>query len=325
MPLWITTAQSYLSGLCKGLRKREGIRIFYYHGVIERKADPLLERNFNLLSDFQSHIRFLRRFRILGLAELADALSNNTGRFGAAAIITFDDGYANNLLAGEIMNAARLPWSIFISTGAVGRDNSTWPLELALLLLHGQAGQVEALDRIWSLKSRDAREAAFQAIRVRLKAMPQPLRRELLDWVRQQFPEREIQRLLKEFPSLQMLSWEEVKHLANGGAEIGSHGVDHEIHHPNQPETTRSFELTESKAELERRLNRPCLFFAFPDGGFTRHSADEVRAAGYKLSFTTQPDTVKHGASPFLLPRFYPAGSLRHFTHEFFWETPPIQ
>jgi peptidoglycan/xylan/chitin deacetylase (PgdA/CDA1 family) len=317
--LWINAARAYLSGPRGTVGRRDGIRVFYYHGLVERKADSLLERNFNLLSDFRSHIRLLRRFRMLGLSELAHELSAPRARFKTAAVVTFDDGFANNLLAAEIMAAARLPWCVFICTGVVGRDNSTWPEELALLLLHGEAGQVEALEGVWGLRSRNQRESAFEVIRVRLKAMPSALRRQTMDCIRQQFPNGETSRLLQKFPSMRMLSWKEVGQLAHAGAEVGSHGVEHEIHHINQPEATRRIELSQSKAELEKRLLRPCASFAFPNGDFTPSSPSEVRAAGYDLAFTTKEDTIKPAANPYLLPRLYPSGPFRRFTQDFFW------
>jgi peptidoglycan/xylan/chitin deacetylase (PgdA/CDA1 family) len=320
--LWIDATRGYLSGLRNRGRRLEGIRVFYYHGVVEHKRDPLLERNFNLVAEFQSHVRFLRKFKVISLAELADELSNNRRRLTRGAVITFDDGYANNLLTAEIANAARLPWSLFISTGGVGSESALWPEELALLLLHGQAAQVEVLDRVWRMENRDERVAGFRLIQRAMKAMPAKIRRHTLDFIRQQFPKRETQRLLYKFPSLQMLSWEQTLQLATGGAEVASHGVDHEIHHMDQEADTRWRELSESKSELAKRLNRPCAFFAFPNGDFTRTSADEVQRAGYKLGFTTQPNTVMRGANPYVLPRFYPAGPLQQFARDFFWEPP---
>jgi hypothetical protein len=78
------------------------------------------------------------------------------------SVITFDDGYANNLQAAEILDPARLPWAVFVSTGALGRENSIWTVELSLLIFHGQAEKVESLGRVWSLSNRQAREDAFQ-------------------------------------------------------------------------------------------------------------------------------------------------------------------
>jgi peptidoglycan/xylan/chitin deacetylase (PgdA/CDA1 family) len=320
---WISTKLGYLSGLRNDGRKREGVRVFCYHGVIERKSDRL-ERNLQLLSDFRAHVRFLRRFRVLSLTELVAELSAKTKQNKPAAAITFDDGFANNLLAAEILAAYHLPWTLFITTGAVGRENSIWTVELSLLLLQGEAERLEVLDKSWPLTSRDEREAAFQSIRYPLKAMPADLRRRTMDSIRQQFPQGENRRLLEKFPSLQMLSWEEVRQLAGAEVEIGSHGVNHEIHNQAQPETIRRFELVQSRLELERQLDRSCTFFAFPNGDCTADSSDDVQAAGYRLAFTTQAGTVLPGANPYMLPRLEPYGPLRTFARNFFWEPPAV-
>jgi peptidoglycan/xylan/chitin deacetylase (PgdA/CDA1 family) len=152
--------------------------------------------------------------------------------------------------------------------------------------------------------------------------MPADLRRQTMDGIRQQFPEGESRRLLEKFPALQMLSWEEVRQLAGAGVEIGSHGVNHEIHSQVQPEAIRRFELVQSKIELERQLDRSCAFFAFPNGDCTQDSSDEVQAAGYRLAFTTQAGTIQPGTNPYLLPRLVPYGPLRTFARNFFWEPP---
>jgi peptidoglycan/xylan/chitin deacetylase (PgdA/CDA1 family) len=280
-----------------------GIEVFCYHGVVEQKSDHRLERNFCLLSEFRSHLQLLLRLRILTLAELGEKLEPYAGAGQSAAIITFDDGYANNLLAAEVLAAARAPWSIFVSTGALGPGNSLWTAELSLLLLHGQAERIQVFERDWLLNQRQFREDAFQSIRHRLKSLAAEARQETMNFLRSQFPQGETQRLLHQFPSLQMLTWENLSQLAGTGVEIGSHGVHHEIHHPDQPEAIRRFELTESKAILEQRLERPCRFFAYPNGGFNPASAAEVDEAGYELAFTTEPGVVAPGANPYLLPR----------------------
>ena|SRR6266498_3873308 len=318
---WISRKLGYLSGLRDNGGKRRGIRVFCYHGLIERRSNRI-ERNLQLISDFQAHVRFLRRFRVLNLTELVAELSATTTENKPAAVITFDDGYANNLLAAEILAAYHLPWSIFVSTGALGRENSIWTVELSLLLLQGEAERIEVFDKWWPLRCRDEREEAFQSIRYPLKAMPADLRRLTMECIRQQFPEGETHRLLKKFPSLQMLSWEEVRQLSDAGAEIGSHGVNHEIHNHAQPEEIRKFEIIQSKVELERQLGRTCSFLAFPNGDFTLSSVDEVRAAGYKLAFTTQARTILPGANPYILPRLAPNGSLPDFARNFYWEPP---
>ena len=320
-PEWMTITQGFLCGLIPNGTKREGIRVYCYHGLVENKADALLERNFHLLSDFKRHVQFLHRFRILNLVELAEEVCRPTKHSKPAAVITFDDGFANNLMAAEMLAAFRLPWAVFVSTGAVGRGGIIWTVELSLLLLHGQAEKLEAIGREWWLGHRKSREVAFQAIRVPMKSMPSELRKKTMNLIRQQFPEEETQRLLSEFHSVRMLAWEEIEQLAAMSVDIGSHGVHHENHHANQPEVVRLRELADSKAELEVRLKRPCQFFAFPNGDYNLFSPAEVRAAGYHLGFTTRPGTVTQGANPYLLPRIEPAARIFRYVREFLRES----
>ena len=111
---------------------------------------------------------------------------------------------------------------------------------------------------------------AFKAIsylvRISLPTLLAEQRHLTMDDIRAQFTHGETQQLLDCFASLHMLTSEEVAKLAGIVIEIGSHGVDHEIHHANQPAEVRLPELTQSKAELEAHLRRPCrFFFAYPN------------------------------------------------------------
>jgi len=322
---WIQVAKGYLSGLKHHLQKRNGIRIFCYHGVVEHKRDKIVENIFCSISEFQDQLRFLRFFRLLSMEELMNELTNQINLkqnyyFKPAVVITFDDGYANVLIAAEILDKYRIPWTLFISTGGIGGDRPLWPEELALLLLYGSTYRVEVLSKIWSLKTREEREIALREIHRAMKKLPAPQRRKVMEEIRQQFPEGEIQRLLEQFPSLRMLTWKEVQQLASAGVEIGSHGVEHEIHHSEQPKFIYQDELVRSKEEIEKRLNRPCYYFAYPGGAFTESSPKEVQNAGYLMAFTTQQRTVSLNENPYLLPRLSTPGSLSAFVQKFFWE-----
>lgn len=322
-PWWLAASSGYVSGLRGQDRRRRGIRVICYHGVVERKQDRLLERNFQLLSDFRSQVSLLRRFRVLSLDELSQELSSPSDGRRPKAVITFDDGYANNLLAAEVLDKARLPWSVFATTATLGRDKALWTVELSLLLLQGQANSIEVLDHTWPLGTNDEREVAFQGIRYPLKVMSAAARRQAMDSIRHQFPAGETPRLISQFPSLQMLGWEELRQLSSSGVEVGSHGVMHEIHHMQQPDSVRMFELCESKLTLEQHLGRPCIAFAFPNGNFNPSSANEIVAAGYKIAFTTQVDTFLPHVHRHMVPRLSPVSSIRQFSKSLFWATEP--
>lgn len=292
---------------------RDGIRIIRYHGVVEALVDPLLERNFHLLSDFRAHVRALRRVPIMTLSELEATLASRSFPPEGAHVITFDDGYANNLAACEILDGARIPCAIFVSTGAVGRQQTNWTAELSLLVLHGDAEQIETHGTAWVLTDRELREKAYHAIRRGFKVLPATRRRAAMNELRRQFPPGETHRLLRRFAAFQMLSWEEMAQLGGAGVEIGSHGVHHELHHAQQPRAVRNTELSDSRAQLEGRLGHPCRAFAFPNGDFTTTSADEVDVAGYALAVTIESGPVTPGTNPCLLPRVKAPVSPREF------------
>lgn len=287
-----------------------GIKVFCYHGVVERRVDDRLERNFHLLSDFKRHVDFFRRFEVIGIDQFVEAQSSSAFTRKPLVAITFDDGYANNLIAAEVLERAGLPWSVFVSTGAVGAIGCIWTVELSLLILHGRAEHLELFDKRWSLASRADREATFQGIRVPLKEVSSPARMKCMAHIRQQFLEGETQFLLQKFPSLQMLTWEQLLSFNASKVIVGSHGVTHEIHHENQDQDVRKRELEQSKLELERHLARPCNYFAYPNGNFHDLSSSEVQSAGYELAFTMNAGTVEGDTNPFLLPRLTPPSSL---------------
>ncbi len=321
---WLEVGRGCLQGLCSSGLAPGGTRVLCYHGLVEARSDVRLERNLHSVDAFRQHIRLLRRLRVVALPEVLQELTGAKCARRPAIAVTFDDGYANNLMAAEILSEHHIPWTLFVSTGAVGSRGAIWTVELSLLLLHGRADHVELWDQAYKLGSREDREATFQAIRYPLKRLPAPDRHAALDCIREQFPEGETERLLQQFPSLQMLGWDGVRQLAAAGVEVGSHGVDHEIHHASQPEPVRWRELTQSKADLEAKLGVSARFFAFPNGDSTGASAEEVRAAGYELGFTLQPSAVTPGSNACLLPRLTPPASLRRLA-QLIWSADPAK
>jgi peptidoglycan/xylan/chitin deacetylase (PgdA/CDA1 family) len=160
---------------------------------------------------------------------------------------------------------------------------------------------------------------AFKAILPKMKALSAGQRKNVLREFRRQFPFDETRRLLEIFPSINHLTWGEIGRLASAGVEVGSHGVEHEIHGENQVEKVLRSELVLSKQELERHLGHPCSYFAFPNGNFLPTSSEEVGRAGYEMAFTMQSKAITANIDPHLVPRLYAEGSLRSLARSFYW------
>ena len=318
-----SVGRGFLGGVFRGADRQRGIRVFRYHGVVDEQKDRLLERNQHLLRDFRSQMAYLRKFRLLGLDELLAELERPSRSSVPAAVVTFDDGFANNLLVADVMSRHRLPWCLFVPVGEIGDRRAMWLDELSLLLLAGDAREIGAFGGRWTLTSREARERAFLQLRPLFKSLAGPETRRAMAEIRAQYPAEESQRLIEAFPGLRMLSWNELGELARAGVEIGSHGVHHDLHHSWQPQEERLRELSDSRRTLESRLSRPCRSFAFPNGDYLAESEVEAASAGYSAAFTTAGRTVVPNDSRYLLPRLAAPRSLQRFVRvHWFKDTP---
>ena len=99
--------------------------ILLYHRVADEPLDP------QLLcvspAHFDEHLQVLRRCcRPMRLGSLASRY-----RFGLApdraAVVTFDDGYADNLIgATPILERNDIPATVFVASGSVGKSAEFW-------------------------------------------------------------------------------------------------------------------------------------------------------------------------------------------------------
>src|SRR6266481_2477666 len=99
--------------------------ILLYHRVTEPMSDP-----WSLCvtsTHFAEHLETLRRHaRIIHLQELVDGLENSALP-ERSVVITFDDGYADNLHnAKRVLERYDAPATVFITTGYIGHSREFW-------------------------------------------------------------------------------------------------------------------------------------------------------------------------------------------------------
>jgi peptidoglycan/xylan/chitin deacetylase (PgdA/CDA1 family) len=99
---------------------------------------------------------------------------------------------------------------------------------------------------------------------------------------------------------LMCMSWQELERLAGDGWEIGSHTCSHP-RLSSLPAAEITHELEASRAEIERRLDRPCETLAYPYSDYDQRVVRAARAAGYRLAATAP--TTRPAPLPLLWPR----------------------
>ncbi len=82
-------------------------------------------------------------------------------------------------------------------------------------------------------------------------------------------------------PEIPLMSSGDLKSLADGGFEIGSHGMSHANLRKCSPEQIR-WELKESREILEDTIGRAVQFLAYPYGEYPEGYAGYCREAGYR-------------------------------------------
>ena len=302
------------------VRARGGL-ILMYHRVAEGGTDPwglcVSPRH------FAEHLDVLTRSgRVLSLRDIAarGSLSRN------AVALTFDDGYADNLLAARpLLERAGTPATVFVASGGTTCRGEFWWDELdhlflqpgmlpdALRLCIGGAeyawtlGTAAHYSERTALEHRDwraweepptPRHATYLEIWERLYLLTDAEKQRVLSALREWAGAAVASR-----PSHRLLTPDELVTMADGElVEIGGHTVTHPAL-ATQPVPLQRAEIREGKAALEAMLDRPVSSFSYPHGHYTPETVAEVRAAGFRIACTAVPEPVAAGTDPLTLPR----------------------
>lgn len=290
--------------------------VLNYHGLIETISDSRLERNFHLYKSFEEQIRFLnKKYTIVSLQELYFKITNNLP-FKNNVLITFDDGYANNLMAREILDKinSNLSFTIFISTSSIDiPDKSIWTVNLALLLLKGKLTNLFFDGENLDLSNDEIKKVNFNIIRNKLKKMEASRRNLLYNEIVDQYGKEELANILLQFPQFKMLNWDECRQLITKNTEIESHGVNHELLHSDQSIETIGSEIINSKQMIKENLDRDTIAYAYPNGDYSDAAIDILTKNQYKLAFTTNEGLFDSNNSPMLINRLAPPNNVSSF------------
>jgi peptidoglycan/xylan/chitin deacetylase (PgdA/CDA1 family) len=261
---------------------RARLAVFTYHQVLDDK-DPLrpdepTEAEF--LSDMQVISEI---FNVLPFGEAALALKR--GSLPArAAVITFDDGYANNhRLVAPILESMSLPASFFVTGGAVDEGVMWNDLIIEAYRRVGDRGFASQEQ----LRSLFGGEELMGTLRIdvvlqKLKYIDLEERWQIASHVYREFVSEQLPRI--------MMTREQVRDLSSRGFEIGAHTIDHPILE-KIPDERADKEICDSFAWVEAVAGESPLSFAYPNGrpgvDFSQRHQDMAMRAGFVAAAST--------------------------------------
>lgn len=100
-----------------------------------------------------------------------------------------------------------------------------------------------------------------------------------------------------------MMTWDEIRELANAGVTIGHHGASH-AHMAEADSTANGADIEKASARFRDELGRVPELFAYPYGELSRALAEQVAASGFTAAFGQHSGVAHEGENLFGLPRF---------------------
>jgi peptidoglycan/xylan/chitin deacetylase (PgdA/CDA1 family) len=280
--------------------------VLLYHRVQAGFADPQLlcvhpER-------FSQHLLALReRFNVVPLREIGRQVRE--GRVTPRTVaVTFDDGYADNAtIAAPALEQARVPATMFVTTGMIGAVHEFWWDELEQLILENPRQlpsplmlRVSGREWTWPVHTADDRRRTYDALHPILRALP---------------PDS-IDAVLKQLRAWAGVDSGRATHLAmtesqlrqmatSSYVEIGAHAVDHAVLSVQTVSEQRR-QLSESRRALQKLTNKPVTAFSYPfgaPGDYTDETVGLVQEVGFDVACANRHGAVDRHASRFELPR----------------------
>jgi peptidoglycan/xylan/chitin deacetylase (PgdA/CDA1 family) len=248
-------------------------------------------------------------FNVLPLDEGLDALAQ--GNMPPRAVcITFDDGYrSTHDLALPVLREFGFPATVFVTTGHVGSSNM-WNDRILESLRTLDAEHLDLSDAglgSYAVGSLAERRETVALLTERAKYLAPELRHELVE---------RLDRLAGTRQTGLMLTDDMIRNMAREGVEIGAHTISHPILAKLNDESA-SFEIAESKRQLEAITGKPVRYFAYPNGKpgidfHERHMA-MAREIGFSAAFSTAMGAAGRQHDRFALPRSRPWDTTRPF------------
>lgn len=268
--------------------------VLFWHGVSKYPNNEIEGESFSV-DLFEEQIKYLvKHYDVISMDEFYGRFMN--GNFtNKEVVITFDDGYKNNLtVVAPILKRNGLPFTVFISTQNISEQKRFYISIPRLIIIGADLNYIDipSMNYRKQLFSKKERIDCAHEIEYTIKYFPHEKAKLVADELIEFIGKDSFDKLCSKYLNGSLLTWDDVRKLIRDyDCTIGSHCIDHCICHKNQSLSTIKKQLVESKITIEEKCGISCNYFAYPNGDFTNES-NIIVSENYKMGFSTIPATV---------------------------------
>lgn len=281
--------------------------ILAYHSVNVSSEDRIRIPNLVSPHNFEDQLRyFASSANVISLPDYLDCVTRGRALPRHAVVITFDDGYKDNLTqAVPLLRRYNLPATFFLATDYIGTGKMKWEDQLSCLLRRTQVTtlslDIPPASETFSLDGEPGRFKVINQLVSKFARLDSLKRQQLLEQLQQALgvPCGDSGDL--------MLTWDDVREMANTpGITIGAHTASH-CHLSQISDADISREIVSAKAQIEANIPHKVTAFSYPYGDLNDTAVDVLRANGFDCAATIAygkngPDTDLYRLKRVLVP-----------------------
>jgi len=269
---------------------RDRLTVLAYHRVADASNPNLTGFRPNVsasVKGFADQLDWIaRHFTVVSLGDVLASIDGAVALPPQSLLITFDDGYLDNLGAAAPLLAARgLPAVLFLTTGPLDGGRAHCPDLVAEIFGNSRVSSADLPllgHRDWA--SPGDRERVTREFVITVKRLPGERRNSVVSSLAHALGTG----VPESIPGL-YLDWDQVRSLR--GWEIAAHTVTHPVLTSIDREAVFE-EVAVSKRRIEEEIGLPVRALAYPNGStgdFSDEVGEVLAAAGIDLAFTLLP------------------------------------
>ncbi|MBL8327333.1 MAG: polysaccharide deacetylase family protein [Rubrivivax sp.] len=282
----------------------EGFIALMYHSIPDAARENCVDAAGAIPAQlFERQLQQLQaRCTVISLRDALRYLDGEAGLPRRAVVLTFDDGYLDNLeVAAPLLRKYGMPATLFLATGYVDRAEPQWVDELHFAFTYRTRDRLalSVLPMVLDLTQERTEAHARITVAMQLLRFGYARRRELLDEVIAQLqPSRRMPRLT--------LNWDDARRMRREYPEfeLGLHTHDH-IEMATLPVEDALAEVRHSQDRFQAEMGYAARYFSYPYGRCSMPLIEGLAQLGIEAAFRTQPtERITPAANPWALPRY---------------------